>query len=114
VIKPSAACADSTQKLNVLQVIRNKFPVFILGFFVMVTLNELGFFTETQRNIMGKDLLKIFFAIGFAGVGLNIAFGDLKKAGGKAFAIGFIAATLKAVLAAAAVMLIGADAFTVK
>jgi uncharacterized integral membrane protein (TIGR00698 family) len=114
VIKPAAASADSTQKLNVLQVIREKFPIFILGFFMMVTLNELGFFTQAQRDILGKDLLKIFFAIGFAGVGLNIAFGDLRKAGGKAFAIGFIAATLKAVLAAAAVMLIGTEAFTVK
>ncbi|MBM4289939.1 MAG: putative sulfate exporter family transporter [Deltaproteobacteria bacterium] len=114
VIKPAAACADTTKKLNVLQVIREKFPIFILGFFVMVTLNELGFFTQTQRDVLGKDLLKIFFAIGFAGVGLNIAFGDLRKAGGKAFAIGFIAATLKAILAAAAVMLIGAEAFTVK
>jgi uncharacterized integral membrane protein (TIGR00698 family) len=114
VIKPAAANADNTQKLNVLQVIREKFPIFILGFFVMVTLNELGLFTQTQRDILGKDLLKIFFAIGFAGVGLNIAFGDLRKAGGKAFAIGFIAATLKAVLAAVAVILIGAEAFTVK
>lgn len=114
VIKPAAADSGTTQKLNVLQVIREKFPIFILGFFVMVTLNELGFFSQAQRDILGKDLLKIFFAIGFAGVGLNIAFGDLRKAGGKAFAIGFIAATLKAVLAAAAVMLIGAEAFTVK
>jgi uncharacterized integral membrane protein (TIGR00698 family) len=114
VIKPAAAESGTTQKLNVLQVIREKFPIFILGFFVMVTLNELGFFSQAQRDILGKDLLKIFFAIGFAGVGLNIAFGDLRKAGGKAFAIGFTAATLKAILAAAAVMLIGAEAFTVK
>lgn len=114
VIKPAAACADKNVKVNVLQVIREKFPLFILGFFAMVTMNELGLFTQIQRDILGKDLLKIFFAIGFAGVGLNIAFGDLRKAGGKAFAIGFIAATLKAILAAAAVMLIGAEVFTVK
>jgi uncharacterized membrane protein YadS len=114
VIRPAAAAGGATKKLNALQVVKDKFPIFILGFFVMVTLNELGFFTEDQRNILGKDLLKVFFAIGFAGVGLNIAFGDLRKAGGKAFAIGFIAATLKAVLAAVAVMLIGADAFMVK
>ncbi len=114
VIKPAAANCNTTQKLNVLQVIREKFPIFILGFFVMVTLNELGFFTQTQRDILGKDLLRGFFAIGFAGMGLNISFGDLRKAGGKAFVIGFIAATLKAILAAAAVMLIGAEAFTIK
>jgi len=114
VIKPATAAGGTAKKLNALQVVKDKFPIFILGFFAMVTLNELGFFSEDHRNILGKDLLKVFFAIGFAGVGLNIAFGDLRKAGGKAFAIGFIAATLKAVLAAVAVMLIGADAFTVK
>ncbi|MFP5213224.1 MAG: YeiH family protein [Acidobacteriota bacterium] len=114
VIKPATAAGGETKKLNALQVVKEKFPLFILGFFLMVTLNEMGFFTEDHRNILGKDLLKAFFAIGFAGVGLNIAFGDLRKAGGKAFVIGFIAATLKAILAAIAVMLIGADAFTVK
>lgn len=114
VIKPSAAAGGEAKKINAFQVVKEKFPLFILGFFVMVTLNEMGFFTEEQRNILGKDLLKVFFAIGFAGVGLNIAFGDLKKAGGKAFMIGFIAATMKAILAALAVILIGADAFTVK
>jgi uncharacterized membrane protein YadS len=80
----------------------------------MVTLNEMGFFSQVQRDLLGKELLKLFFAIGFAGVGLNIAFDDLKKAGGSAFFIGMVAATLKAVLAAIAVMLIGADAFMVK
>lgn len=114
VIKPATSEECNPQKLNVLQVVKEKFPLFIIGFFVMVSLNELGFFTQAHRDILGKDLLKIFFAVGFAGVGLNISFRDLRKAGGKAFAIGFIAATLKAILAAAAVILIGAEAFTVK
>jgi uncharacterized membrane protein YadS len=74
----------------------------------------MGFFTAEHRSILAHELLKIFFAIGFAGVGLNIAFDDLKKAGGSAFMIGVVSATLKAVLAAIAVMAIGADAFRVK
>lgn len=114
VVKPAAAAGDTTQKINALQVIKEKFPIFILGFFIMVTMNEVGLFTKAQADIMGKDLLKIFFAIGFAGVGLNIAFDDLKKAGGKAFMIGFVSAFLKAALSAAAVMALGAEAFKVK
>jgi len=102
------------EKINKWQVIKEKFPLFILGFFVMVTLNELGVFTDEHRTIFGKQFLKIFFAIGFAGVGLNIAFDDLKKAGGRAFVIGVIAATLKAVLSAIVVILIGTEAFKVK
>ena len=113
VVKPAAEAGGSSEKINAWQVVKDKFPVFILGFFVMVTMNEFGFFTEVQRDILGKELLKIFFAIGFAGVGLNIAFDDLKKAGGTAFMIGFVAAFLKAVLAAAAVMMIGTEFFAV-
>ena len=102
------------EKINKWQVIKEKFPLFILGFFAMVTLNELGVFTDDHRIIFGKQFLQIFFAVGFAGVGLNIAFDDLKKAGGKAFVIGVIAATLKAVLSAIVVILIGTEAFRVK
>jgi uncharacterized integral membrane protein (TIGR00698 family) len=114
VVKPAVDAGHEGQKINVWEVVSTKFPVFIFGFFIMVTMNELGVFTQEQRDLLGKELLKLFFAIGFAGVGLNIAFDDLKKAGGSAFVIGVISATLKAVLAAIAVMAIGADAFRVK
>lgn len=114
VVKPAVDAGHEGQKINVWEVIRTKFPIFVFGFFIMVTMNEMGFFVEEQRKILAGDLLKLFFALGFAGVGLNIAFDDLKKAGGTAFMIGVVSATLKAVLAAIAVMAIGGDAFKVK
>ena len=114
VIRPSQACGIQGQKLDCWAVVKEKFPLFILGFFIMVTMNQYGMFTKEQTNILGRDLLKIFFAIGFAGVGLNIAFADLRKAGGKAFVIGFVSAVGKAALSAAAVMMLGAEFFTVK
>ena len=114
VVKPAVDAGHEGQKINVWEVITSKFPIFVFGFFIMVTMNEMGFFAAQHRSILAADLLKIFFAIGFAGVGLNIAFDDLKKAGGTAFFIGVVAATLKAVLAAIAVIVIGGDAFTVK
>jgi uncharacterized membrane protein YadS len=113
VVQPAAAAGGSTEKINAFKVIREKFPIFILGFFVMVTMNEFGVFTPDQRDILGKEMLKLFFAIGFAGVGLNIAFDDLKKAGGTAFVIGFAAAALKATGAAIAVIMIGEKFFAV-
>lgn len=114
VVKPAVDAGHEGQKINVWEVITSKFPIFVFGFFVMVTMNEMGLFTPEHRSILGSDLLKLFFAIGFAGVGLNIAFDDLKKAGGSAFMIGVVSATLKAVLAAIAVILIGGAAFEVK
>lgn len=114
VVKPAVDAGHEGQKVNVWEVVSTKFPIFVFGFFIMVTLNEYGFFTAEHRSILGSDLLKLFFAIGFAGVGLNIAFDDLKKAGGSAFMIGVVSATLKAALAAVAVILIGGAAFEVK
>jgi uncharacterized membrane protein YadS len=114
VVKPAVEAGHTGQKINVMEVVTSKFPIFVFGFFIMVTLNEMGFFTPEHRSILAHELLKLFFAIGFAGVGLNIAFDDLKKAGGTAFFIGIVAGTLKAVLAALAVMAIGGDAFKVK
>lgn len=114
VVKPAVDAGHEGQKIDVWEVIRTKFPIFVFGFFIMVTMNEMGFFAEEQRKILAGDLLKLFFALGFAGVGLNIAFDDLKKAGGSAFVIGVVSATLKAVLAAIAVMAIGGDAFKIE
>ena len=114
VVRPAKAEGGEVKKVNAMQVIKEKFPIFILGFFIMVTLSEFGAFEAFQKDILGRDLVRIFMAIGFAGVGLNIAFEDLKKAGGAAFGIGFGAATVKAVLAAIVVMLIGTEAFRIK
>ena len=114
VVKPAMAAGGEAQKVDAWQVVKDKFPIFIIGFFVMVTLNEFGLFNDVQRDVLAKDLLKLFFAVGFAGVGLNIAFDDLKKAGGTAFMIGFVSASMKAALAAVVVMALGTDVFAVK
>jgi uncharacterized membrane protein YadS len=114
VVKPAVDAGHEGQKINVWEVVTSKFPIFVFGFFIMVTMNEMGLFTPEHRSILAHELLKLFFAIGFAGVGLNIAFDDLKKAGGSAFVIGVLSGTLKAVLAAIAVIAIGGDAFKVK
>ena len=95
--------------------IKNKFPVFILGFFLLVLLNSL------QLDALGGPKVahtpfwamnatyKWFFALGFAGIGLSISLDDMKKAGGIAFLVGSGAATAKMVLGLIAVMLIGAE-----
>jgi uncharacterized membrane protein YadS len=49
------------------------------------------------------------FAIGFAGIGLSISFEDMKRAGGKAFTIGMVAALVKMVLGLGIVLLIGTE-----
>ncbi len=102
-------------EINKWQLVKDKFPVFILGFFLLVLLNSLNLASLGGPKITGSAfwamnaVYKWFFAIGFAGIGLSISIEDMKKAGGKAFMIGMVAALVKMVLGLGAVMLIGSE-----
>ncbi len=106
---------DPGQKINKWQLVRDKFPVFILGFFLLVFLNSLNLESLGGPKTEGTPFWAMnavytwFFAIGFAGIGLSISIEDMKKAGGKAFMIGMVAALVKMVLGLAVVLLIGAQ-----
>jgi uncharacterized integral membrane protein (TIGR00698 family) len=95
--------------------IRAKFPVFILGFFVLILLNSFNIEALGGPKVSGSPfwamntVYKWFFAVGFAGIGLSISFADMKKAGGSAFLIGSGAAVLKMILGFIAVLLIGSE-----
>ncbi|NOX67551.1 MAG: putative sulfate exporter family transporter [Gammaproteobacteria bacterium] len=101
------------QEINKWQLVKDKFPVFILGFFLLVFLNSLKLDALGGPKIAGSAFWALnsvyiwFFAVGFAGIGLSISIDDMKKAGGKAFTIGMVAALVKMVLGLGAVLLIG-------
>jgi uncharacterized integral membrane protein (TIGR00698 family) len=102
-------------EINKWQLVKDKFPIFILGFFLLVFLNSLNISSLGGPGIEGSPfwamnaVYKWFFAIGFAGIGLSISIEDMKKAGGKAFTIGMVAALVKMVLGLGAVLLIGTE-----
>lgn len=107
---------DSTdQDTGFWSTIKNKFPVFILGFFLLVLLNSfqidfLGGPKEAHTPFWAMNAVyKWFFALGFAGIGLSISIDDMKKAGGVAFLIGSGAATAKMALGLMAVLIIGTE-----
>ncbi len=95
--------------------IRNKFPVFILGFFALVLLNSLHIPFLGGPKVAGSPfwamnaVYKWFFALGFAGIGLSINLDDMRRTGGMAFVIGSGAATAKMVLGLIAVIIIGTE-----
>lgn len=117
--RPEAAVSNEMAKVDRWQLMKDKFPVFILGFFVLVVLNTLGIGFLGGPKIEGSAFWamdavhKWFFAVGFAGIGMMISIEDMKKAGGKAFLIGFGAASAKMVLGLLAVYLIGTELLTV-
>jgi uncharacterized integral membrane protein (TIGR00698 family) len=94
---------------------RAKFPVFILGFFLLIVLNSIGIESLGGPKISGSPfwamnaVYKWFFAVGFAGIGLSISIEDMKKAGGAAFLIGSGAATAKMILGLIVVLLVGTE-----
>jgi len=101
------------EEINKWKLVKDKFPIFILGFFLLVFLNSLNIAFLGGPKIEGSPFWAMnavytwFFAIGFAGIGLSISFEDMKKAGGKAFTIGMVAALVKMVLGLGVVLLIG-------
>lgn len=79
----------------------SKFPLFVVGFVATVALTSAGVFGDT---VPASDVLKSFratyswfFAIGLTGLGLQISFQEMKKAGGQPLIIGTIAGLVKAV-----------------
>ncbi len=102
-------------EINKWQLVKDKFPIFIIGFFLLVLLNSLNLESLGGPKITGSPfwamnaVYKWFFAIGFAGIGLSISVEDMKKAGGAAFTIGMVAALVKMVLGLGAVLLIGSQ-----
>ena len=101
------------------ETMRAKFPVFILGFFVLILLNSFGIDALGGPKTSGtpfwamNSVYKWFFAVGFAGIGLSISIDDMRKAGGVAFFIGSGAATLKMIIGFIAVLLIGSELLSV-
>lgn len=88
----------------------SKFPVFVIGFLVMVFFTSFGLLGQTAppspELVTIRKLYNWFFAIGLTGLGMQISFSELRKAGGKPLIVGSSAAILKAVLALIMVLLL--------
>ncbi|MEW5763191.1 MAG: putative sulfate exporter family transporter [Bacillota bacterium] len=87
-----------------------RFPIFVLGFLAMVFLTSSGLLGATdppsRELLFIRNLYSWFFAIGLAGLGMQISFAELRKAGGRPLAVGTAVAVLKAALALVVVMLL--------
>lgn len=96
--------------ININDGLWNKFPLFVLGFLIMVLITSFGVLGQTlpasQELILIRKLYSWFFAIGLTGLGMQISFSELRKAGGKPLLVGSAAALLKAVLALIVVLLL--------
>lgn len=90
---------------NKAKFIWTKFPKFLLGFLVVSILVTIGFFSPSETKLI-NHLTKWAFMLTFAGVGFRTRFCEMKKAGIKAFFVGFSAELLVSIITLIMVYLI--------
>jgi uncharacterized integral membrane protein (TIGR00698 family) len=106
---------SSGKKKSLGTLLVEKFPVFVIGFMVMVFLTSMGAFgdvgikggppaSETIKTL--RLVMQWIFGFGLVGLGGFIDFKELRQAGGTPLKLGLIVGTTKYVLALAVVYLI--------
>ena len=100
------SCATGEQ-MSLMKVFKDRFPVFVLGFFGMTALSSLGWLGAEGSNTLHllRDVMSWIFGIGLVGQGAYIDIRELKTAGGKPLRVGLVAGTLKYVVALIIIML---------
>ncbi|HBV98367.1 MAG: membrane protein [Peptococcaceae bacterium BICA1-7] len=90
-------------EININTGLWSKFPLFVGGFMVMAFITSFGVLGQTsppsEEIILIRKLYSWFFAIGLTGLGMQISFTELRKAGGRPLMVGTTAALLKAIAA---------------
>jgi uncharacterized integral membrane protein (TIGR00698 family) len=81
-------------KINVWKILKDKFPIFILGFLVVWLGNCLHLWPQPASEAMA-NVMNWFFTLCFIGLGLQTRLADLKKAGLKGILLGYGAGILR-------------------
>ena len=89
---------EGNVEINKWKIIKDKFPIFVLGFLAVVALNTMGFLTKPEIKL-AKTFMNWCFLLGFASIGLTTRLADLKAAGLSGFFMGFLVAGAKAAIA---------------
>lgn len=88
-------------KLSLWTILKQKFPVFVIGFIVMTVLNTMGLLgqdgSETIHEL--RESMQWIFGIGLVGQGAYIDIREIKAAGGKPLKVGLMAGATKYILA---------------
>ncbi|WP_295392293.1 putative sulfate exporter family transporter [uncultured Thiodictyon sp.] len=111
----SGKTEESGERKGLGTLLVEKFPVFVIGFLVMVLLTSLGAFGDVgiKGGPAASDTIKMLrlwmtwiFGFGLVGLGAYIDFKELAQAGGAPLKVGLLVGVTKYVLALAVVLLI--------
>ena len=109
------ADSDGSKQKSLGTLLVEKFPVFVIGFMVMVFLTSMGAFGDVgiKGGPPASDTIKMLrlwmtwiFGFGLVGLGGYIDFKELRQAGGTPLKLGLIVGTTKYVLALIVVLII--------
>jgi len=89
------------EHLGLSQIIKDKFPIFVLGFFGMTFLSSIGALGAEGSSTLHlmRDVMSWIFGIGLIGQGAYIDVREIKAAGGKPLKVGLTAGVIKYVIA---------------
>jgi len=96
-----------TEHISLLAILKQKFPIFVLGFFGMTLLSSLNMLGEEGSHTLKlmRDVMSWVFGIGLIGIGAYIDVREIKAAGGAPLKVGLAAGLLKYALALIVVLL---------
>jgi len=89
------------------RILKEKFPIFVLGFFGMTFVSSVGGLGAEGSNTLHlmRDVMSWIFGIGLIGQGAYIDIREIKTAGGKPLKVGLVAGLVKYAVALLIVML---------
>lgn len=93
-------------KINVWQVLKDKFPIFVFGFIVVWICNCLHLWPVPASEAMER-VMNWSFTLCFVGLGLQTKLGDMKKAGPKGILIGYVAGCIRIGICLGIIVLLG-------
>lgn len=87
-----------SEKINIWKTVKEKFPIYVLGFVFIWTLNCFHLFPKPAVFAMEKVMIW-FFSLSFVGLGLQTNLADVRRAGIKGAVVAYIGGGIKLGLA---------------
>jgi uncharacterized integral membrane protein (TIGR00698 family) len=87
-----------SEKINIWQTVKEKFPIYVIGFVIVWGANCLHLFPKPAVFAMEKVMIWLF-SLSFVGLGLQTKLADVRKAGVKGLIAGYLGGSVKLLLA---------------
>ncbi|MEW5746062.1 MAG: putative sulfate exporter family transporter [Nitrospirota bacterium] len=97
----------NAEHISLMQILKDKFPIFVLGFFGMTALSSIGALGEEGSETLHllREVMSWIFGIGLVGIGAYIDVREIRAAGGRPLKVGVAAGLIKIVLALIIILL---------